>query len=112
MNQWNDKQLIEKVKRIREDQLEVTGAYVAGITSKNVSGQGDPPLEAVDYGQHLNSIFFQVNPSGESVRVGFDGSAEHSIYVELGTHKMPARPSLRRAVEDNKQTIKELLRVQ
>lgn len=117
-NQWNDKKVMAKIDDLFADRLEVATAYLSRITKINIAGHGDPDLRAVDQGQHIGSVFHEVSEDGKSGKSGYDGSAEHSEWVEFGTEnldgsvRMPARPSLQRAYDDNKDTILKLLQVQ
>lgn len=97
-----------KIDQALKDNLRIVGEYLATMTRLNVSGQGvNPGLKAVDTGQHLSSIFWK--QEDDIVIVGFDGSAAHSYFVELGTKYMPARPSLQQAVYGNKDMVKRIL---
>ena len=107
MNEWRDAEIKNWVERELHDRLTVLGKKLEYIVDLNVSGQGDPALEAVDFGQHKGSIYSEVKE--DKLQVGFDGTAGHSFYVEVGTEKMPARPSLRRAVYDNKKLIVKMI---
>ena len=118
MSKWNVGGVIGKIENVTEDNFKAVGGFLETTTALNVSGQGDPSLLAVDKGQHLNSIFSKVAPSGNEVKAGFDGSAAHSIFVELGTRnedksvRMAERPGLQRALYDNFPQILKLLEVQ
>jgi HK97 gp10 family phage protein len=67
-------------------------------------------LRAVDTGRLRNSMDYKVND--KTVYIGTN--VEYAPYVELGTHKMAARPFLRNAIlnyaDDYKHIVKEGLK--
>ena len=86
------KKAMEAAKR---KTLEAIGLYVTSETTIRTP---------VDTGELRGSYRHQVNE--DSVSVGT--SVDYGPYVELGTHKMDAKPHLRPAAEDNLQNIKRL----
>lgn len=57
---------------------------------------------AVDTGAYLNSV--EAERLTDQTWVVHDG-VEHGVYVELGTHHMPARPCAQPAIATVKQTL-------
>ncbi len=65
------------------------------------SSPGEAP--AIDFGELLRSIFFDVRPL--EVEVGSFGGAPYAEFLEEGTSKMEARPFLGPAVEEHEKDI-------
>lgn len=59
----------------------------------------------VDTGRLRNSITFEVTADGDVVRVGTN--LEYAAFQEFGTRKMPARPFLFPAFEEERPRLRE-----
>ena len=117
MNKWNIKEYQEYLNQTIKDRLTVAGEVVVSATKKNISGAGDPSLQAVDTGMLLGSINkSEVTKESETVQKIIVGTpVRYAPYVFLGTTnadntvRMRARPSLQRALLENGKKIEELL---
>ena len=72
------------------------------------SSPGNPP--AIDYGELVRSIMYDVDPGRLEVEVGSEAGAPYAIFLEEGAeykdgHVMEARPWLAPAVETNEKDI-------
>jgi len=79
--------------------------YRRGKSGKShiASSSGNAP--AIDYGELVRSIAFDVRPTQMEVEVGSVGGAPYSIFLEEGTKKMEARPFLGPAVDKHRDDI-------
>lgn len=81
--------------------LEKIGLAAEGYAKKELTRQG-----AVDTGRLRNSVTHAVDV--DSVYIGTN--VEYGPYVELGTHKMAARPFLRPAAQDHTTQYRSILK--
>ena len=67
------------------------------------SAPGEPPH--VDTGTLRKSIFSEVH--GDEIIVG--STAKHSVYLEVGTSRMAARPFMKKSLWDAYEKVKKIL---
>lgn len=92
----NSAEVIEAIRRAKERALERMGSEAEGYAKD---------LCPVDTGNLQNSINHKV--SGDYVYIGTN--VEYAAYVELGTSRQKAKPYLKPAVADHKQTFQNIL---
>jgi HK97 gp10 family phage protein len=68
------------------------------------SAPGEPP--AIDIGELVQSITFEISEGGKVGAVGSD--KKHGLYMEYGTSKVKPRPWLKPAFENSKDKITEI----
>lgn len=98
MQDNTDKVLSEADKLIRQ-KLELAALMVEGTAKL-------PGYCPVLTGTSRRSITHEMVPNGRSVKIG--SNVEYFPYHEMGTVKMPAQASLRRALTANMKRIKSL----
>ncbi len=77
--------------------IKATSIWQKIITEKKV----------VDTGRFRNSVQWSVNKPGKKVIIG--SGVKYSQFLELGTYKMKARPTLKPALLDYKEEYKSLI---
>lgn len=96
----NSGKILKELDFKKEQSLEAIGMKATSIWAKIITLK-----DIVDTGRFRNSAEYKVN--GDEVDIG--SKVEYSTYLELGTHKMRARPSLRPAIMDYMPVYKELI---
>ena len=96
-------------RKVREALERIGLVWIKNVTNTINSRFGSP---IVDSGRMRASMKFEVDLANKRVRVGTDISdPPYPIFVELGTHKMPARGFLRASVmefiSDYEQAIRQ-----
>jgi HK97 gp10 family phage protein len=115
---WRSREITEAIEREMRKRLFLIGARVSSHARKLVSPStrangpslpGEPPH--ADTGRFRNSISHDVTRDAEGHLVARVGSnVEYAPFLELGTNKMEARPSLIRSIDDLRDKIKEIIR--
>lgn len=109
---WYAGDVLEAIQTSLKDAYERIGILLQGdirdnmTTDKPVSLPGEPP--AVQTERLIGSIDYELLGEEEGVRVGTN--VEYAKYLELGTHRMAARPFLVPAVQRNRRKIKDELK--
>lgn len=96
----NSSKILKELESKKEQSLEAIGIKATSIWTKIITLK-----DIVDTGRFRNSTEYKVN--GNEVYIG--SKVEYSTYLELGTHKMPARPSLRPAIMDYVPVYEQLI---
>lgn len=91
LNEWEGK----KKKILTSIGLKATEIWAKIITAKKV----------VDTGRFRNSLNFKVN--NNEVIIG--SGVEYAEYLELGTSKMKARPTLKPTIEDYRESYRRII---
>jgi HK97 gp10 family phage protein len=94
---------IDKVKKAIEEAEErallAISEYVRGEASLRCP---------VDTGNLRGSIDYKINTSEKETTIGTP--VEYAVYVEKGTSRQTEQPFLTPAIEDNKETIKKIVK--
>jgi len=83
--------------------LKTGRSYKRGEKKHIASSPGNPP--AIDSGELIRSIFYDVRKTEMEVEVGNLAGAPYGRFLEEGTEKMEARPWLAPAVDECKKGI-------
>ena len=97
--QDNTDKVLNEVDKLIRQKLELAALMVEGTAKL----PGYCPRKT---GTSARSITHEMAPDGKSVKVG--SNVEYFPYHEMGTVKMRAHASLRRALVDNKKRIERL----
>lgn len=97
--QDNTNAVLAEVKRLKKEKLTLSALKV----ERTAKQPGYCPRKT---GTSARSITHEMAPDGKSVKVG--SNVEYFPYHEMGTSKMPAHASLRRALETCMPWIKRL----
>lgn len=100
----------ELAKAFREAGKEILSLTEIGLESACLFVEGDAKKRApVDTGMLRNSISHRVRKEGLKA-IGEVGTAtEYAVPIEFGTAKMEPQPFLTPSVEENKQTITDII---
>lgn len=101
--EWNDEEVLAKVRQKIVDGLEVVGEFVEGEAKRNIVQH-----KLVDTGNLLSSITHEVDADKLTVTIGT--AVEYAHFVELGTRKMQPHPYLRPALDEHIEDIKRIFR--
>lgn len=80
---------------------------VLGARGSNRSKPGEFPHK--DYGTLRASITCDVQEQGDKVVARIGSPLKYSLYLELGTRKMAARPFLRRTLKEEAESIRQII---
>jgi len=97
--QDNTNEILAEADRLIRRNLHLAALMVEGTAKQ-------PGYCPRDTGTSARSITHEITPDGRTAKVG--SNVEYFPYHEMGTSKMPAHASLRRALVDNRKKIKEL----
>lgn len=90
---WNGDKILKRVETISTNALQITGKEM----------KADAKLRCPVITGFLKSTIFA--KLIEPLRLHMGATADYAIYVELGTHKTPARPFIRPSFDKNKHEL-------
>ena len=96
----------EQKKRVRQAAIFLE-SYIKKSFGTSPSSPGEPP--GVDTGRLRNSITHEIEESLWDIIGRVGTNVEYGKWLELGTKDMSPRPYLRRAIEENKQELVNIL---
>ena len=96
----------EQKKRVLEAAIFLE-SYIKKSFGTSPSQPGEPP--GVDTGRLRASITHEIEEALWDIIGRVGTNVEYARYLELGTRKMSPRPYLRRAIEENKQELVNIL---
>ena len=79
-----------------------------GQAGHRASAPGKPP--ALDLGNLMSSIASKVTVGAAVIKGEVGSDIDYALYLEVGTHKMAARPYLRPAVRANRRKINRIFK--
>lgn len=101
----NSKQILNMSEKAKEKALTAIGLKAVGDWQKEIRNQG-----LVDTARFVNSPRKEVDVSKSHVIVGTDISdPPYPVFLELGTSRMSAKPTLRPSIENNLGSYKGLV---
>ncbi|MFA5761722.1 MAG: HK97-gp10 family putative phage morphogenesis protein [Dehalococcoidales bacterium] len=96
----------EQKKRVRQAAIFLE-SYIKKSFGTSPSSPGEPP--GVDTGRLRNSITHEIEEALWDIIGRVGTNVEYGKWLELGTKDMSPRPYLRRAIEENKQELVNIL---
>ena len=96
----------EQKKRVRQAAIFLE-SYIKKSFGTSPSQPGEPP--GVDTGRLRNSITHEIEEALWDIIGRVGTNVEYGKWLELGTKDMSPRPYLRRAIEENKQELVNIL---
>lgn len=104
MEENNINKVLNEERKAKERILTAIGMKAVSIWQRIITQK-----KVVDTGRYLNSASYKIVPSENRVDVGSPiNNPPYPIYLEVGTSKMKARPTLKPAIMDYSEVYKKL----